>query len=328
MKNWMLGLSIVAVVLCGFLLLEKDNEAARARARAAAAEKQREDLAAEVEHQGSRATKLQTQLRETRARAVEHALENETLKQQLAGASPRERKQKNPLLRDPKLRAAMQAEAEEGVEKNIKELFSAGLAEQLQLNDTQSAALAQLLTQKANLFWQKMLFPMMTGEIEEADMAAAGQTLRKAADENKAQLRALLGDSGLSTYEWFEKTEGARDEYKQLSTRLARDGQQLTEDQQSQLRNLLNEEHASLKMHYDFGDPSQLDLEHWYDNFTDEKLEICGQDLEQLNDRIVQRSQSVLTPDQTAALKDLLAQRSLKARFVVMTTTAMLARQR
>ena len=73
---------------------------------------------------------------------------------------------------------------------------------------------------------------------------------------------------------------------------------------------------------------SQLDFEHWYDNFTDDKLEICGQDIEALNDRMVQRAQAVLSADQLDTLRELLAERSLKARFVVMTTTAMMARSR
>jgi hypothetical protein len=235
---------------------------------------------------------------------------------------------KNSLFRDPRMRKAMEAEAREGTEKNIKSLFKAGLAGQLHLDEAGTAALYQLMTQQRELLWNKMLLPMMTGEIAESDMAAAGQAIKTAFEENRAQMRELLGDNGMSTYEWFEKTEGARDEYKDLNSKLAKAGQQLTEQQQQQLYAVITDEHANFKMRYNFDDPSQLDMEHWYTNFTDDKLEVCGQDIEALNERMLQRAQTVLTSDQLDTFRELLAERSLKARFVVMTTTAMMAKGR
>jgi len=327
MKNWMLGLSIGTVLICGFFLLEKDHQIAGARLRAEAAEQQRDAAAIEAAQQDKRARQLQAQLPETRASTEEKAANKETLRQSPA-ATAVNREQKNPLLRDPKIRKAMEAEAKEGIEKNIKSLFKAGLTEQLHLDEGRSAALYELLKQKQDLFWNKMLLPLMTGEIAEGDMAAAGEALKTALEENKGKLHDLLGEDGLSTYDWFEKTEGARDEYKQLNAKLAKAGQQLGEQQQQQLYSIMTDEHANFKMHYNFDDPSQLDLDHWYNNFTDDKLEVCGQDVEALNERMVQRAQAVLTSDQLDAFRELLAERSLKARFVVMTTTAMMARSR
>jgi hypothetical protein len=327
MKNWILGFSIAAILITGFLLLEKDNEAAAARMRAAAAERERDDIAAKASQHENRAEKLQTQLDETQdARRV--AADSRTLEQQVMRAVSGGAEQRNRMLRDPRMKKAMETEAKHGIEKNVRSLFDAGLAEHLHLDDAGSAALFQLLTQKRALFWDKMLLPMMTGEIADHDMAAAGQAIRSAFDENKTQIRDLLGESGLSTYEWFEKTESARDEYRQLNTRLAKSGQQLTEDQQGQFYSILTDEYANFKMHYDFEDPSQLDLDHWYNNFTDDKLEVCAQDVDALNERMLQRAQAVLTADQLVSFRELLAERALKARFVVMTTSAMLAKQR
>lgn len=328
MKNWMLGISILGVLVFGFLLLEKDRQIAGARSRAEAAEQQRDEVAVEAEQQGKKARQLQAQLRETRTRVEKPISEVETRTPKLTETTAADREQKNPLFRDPKLRKAMEAEAKEGIEKNIKSLFKAGLAEHLHLDEGQSAGLSQLLTKKRELFWNKMLLPMMTGEIVEADMTAAGQAIRSAFAENKAQLQELLGDNGLATYEWFEKTEGAREEYKDLNAKLAKSGQQLSEQQQQQLYGILTDEHSNFKMHYAFEDPAQLDLDHWYNNFTEDKLEVCGQDVEALNERMLQRAQTVLTGDQLDIFREMLAERSLKAKFVVTTTTAMLARQR
>jgi len=328
MKNWLLAFSIAAVLATGFLLLRKDNEVAAARSRAEAAERQKHEFAAAAARQQKRATELQELLRETRDTSAARGAGRAALQQELIRSATGDSAQKNRLLRDPKIRKAMIAEAREGIEKNIKSLFKAGLAQELQLDESGSAQLAGLLTQKRALFWDKMLMPMMTGEIAEADMPAAGQAIRSAVDENKRQLRDLLGEEGLRTYEWFEKTEGARDEYKQLDAKFVKAGQQLTEQQQTQLYAILTDEHANFKMHYDFEDPAQLDLDHWYNNFSEDKLDVCGQDVEALNERMLQRAQALLSADQLDIFRELLAQRSLKARFVVMTTSAMLARQR
>jgi hypothetical protein len=328
MKKSIFGFSILAILLTGYFLLKKDDEAARARARAALAEEQKEEIADKAARQEGRMKELQMQLRQAQAKAAQPPSKTEALQEQMIGAVAKNSALKNRILSDPKMRKAMEAEAREGTEKNIKSLFAAGLPAQLNLDEAQSAQLFQLLTQKRALFWDKMLLPMMTGEVEEKDMATAGQGIKAAFEENKTRLHELLGDSGLSTYEWFEKTESARDEYKQLNSQLAKAQQPLSEQQQAELNAILTDEHANFKMHYNFDDPAQLDLEHWYDNFSEEKLDVCGQDVEELNDRMLRRAQSVLTSEQLDTFRELLAQRSLKARFVVLTTSAMLARQR
>jgi hypothetical protein len=322
MKNFLLGLSIATVVICGFLFLEKDRP--------------RKGVASQTDvTNDSKEERLIGPLSELQKSIGTHKANDKVLDEVQKTALPPsvtltkgQSESKNPFFRDPRMRKAMEAEAKEGTEKNIKSLFKAGLAEQLHLDEAGSATLYKMLTQQRELLWNKMLLPMMTGEIAEQDMAATGQAIKTAFEENKAEMREFLGENGMNTYEWFEKTEGARDEYKDLNTKLAKAGQQLSEQQQQQLYAIMTDEHANFKMHYNFDDPSQLDMEHWYNNFTEDKLEVCGQDFEALNERMLQRAQTVLTPDQVDTFRELLAERSLKARFVVMSTTAMMAKGR
>src|SRR5438132_1395879 len=110
MKNWMLGLSIGTVLICGFFLLEKDHQIAGARSRAEAAEQQRDAVALEAAQQSKKAWQLRAQLRETQARTGEKAAGKEILRQKPAPTAGN-REQKNRLLRDPKMRKAMEAEA-------------------------------------------------------------------------------------------------------------------------------------------------------------------------------------------------------------------------
>jgi hypothetical protein len=322
MKNFLLGLSIATIVICGFLLLEKEHPGKGTTTHTETS----------VDQPSAEGDRIQADRLPAESSGGQRQLKNhdapKTAPQTSAALMKGPGEPKNPLFRDPRMRKAMEAEAREGTEKNIKSLFKAGLAEQLHLDDAGSAELSKLLTQQRELLWNKMLLPMMTGEIAENDMAATGEAIRSAFEENKAQMRELLGENGMRTYEWFEKTEGAREEYKSLNANLAKAGQQLSEAQQQQLYDIMTDEHANLKMHYNFEDPSQLDMEHWYNNFTEDKLEVCGQDLEALNERILQRAQAVLTPDQVDSFRELLSERSVKARFVVMTTTAMMAKGR
>jgi hypothetical protein len=319
MKNFLLGLSIATVVICGFLLLEKDHSNKGTSSQSEpVVDRTGTEMTAKVDHLPGRSD-IQTKPQNDSAGEVAPSTSTTSMK----GQGP-----KNPLFRDPRMRKALEAEAKDGTERNIKALFKAGLAEQLHLDEAGSAALYKLLTQQRELLWNKMLLPMTTGEIAESDMAAAGQAIKTAFEGNRAQMQELLGDNGMSTYEWFEKTEGARDEYKDLNAKLAKAGQELTEQQQQELYGVMTDEHANFKMHYNFDDLSQLDMEHWYNNFTEDKLEVCGQDLEALNERMLRRAQTVLTADQLDTFRELLAERSLKARFVVMTTSAMMARGR
>src|SRR5436190_19747987 len=133
MKNFLLGLSIATVVICGFLLLEKDRSASGTKSRIDAGE-QLPDTAASVNSQHGPG-QLQDQSQGTHER-TKKALNTETA---TAVATIDHERPRNPLFRDPRMRKAMEAEASEGIEKNIKSLFKAGLAEQLHLDESQSA---------------------------------------------------------------------------------------------------------------------------------------------------------------------------------------------
>jgi hypothetical protein len=216
----------------------------------------------------------------------------------------------------------MKDEARLGAARNVKALLNSGLARQLRLNDQQTEALRNLLLQKASLFWDRMLLPMMTGELDEAGMAAAGKLLKQSFEENTAQLRALLGNDGYDVYQWFEKTQADRDHAAQFNKQFAQEGQALSEDQQAELLGIMTDERANFRFSFDLGDPAQLDFENWYDNFTNEKIETFGTELQQLNQRVVQRAQGLLTPEQTTLLQGFLNRQLQKGRLTMLTTTA------
>jgi len=328
MKNLTPALSIAAAIVCSLLLLKKNHEAQEARALVAEAEAKREAIANQAAQEERQSKHLQTQLHQTQTDAILSALEAQKLRQQLS--SPNAEGNKRPadaLFRDPQMKEALMAQAREGVEKNVKSMFQSGLAQELHLSEEQAAQLHYLLMEKMSLLSEQILVPMMIGELNEAEMAASGKATRQAYDENTAKIRALLGDEGFRAYEQFEKTESERENLRRFVPKFEQAGQALSPGQQSQLLAAMTEERLSFKFQHDLGDMSQLDFEHWYDNFTDEKLIVFGREMEQLNDRMTQRAQALVTPDQVALLKSLLAEQLQQAKFVARTTTAMFGKK-
>jgi len=157
-------------------------------------------------------------------------------------------------------------------------------------------------------------------------MAAVGRLLRENFNENTAQIKALLGQDGNDVYQWFEKTQPDRDQVRQFVPEFAQAGQALTDEQQAELVGIMTNERATFHFQFDLGDPSQLDFEHWYSNFSADKIETFGSELQQLNERVLERARAVMTPEQVSLLQTLLNRQLQKGRLTMLTTTAALAR--
>jgi hypothetical protein len=320
MKNLMFAFSVATVIVCGFVILRKNHELELARASAA---DQRRSLTSEDAGRDERQLRqLQAQLQAARAAVVEGAPQVEVRAPSETNA-PGTR-----LFANPRMRKALEDEAQIGIHRNVARLFKAGLADQLHLDANQSQALQDLMTQKGNILWTNFLLPLMTGQIQQADMAALGQALLQAYQDNQAQIQALIGDDGLKTSQWYEQTQSARDAFNKIDTALANIGAGLTPEQASQLLALMEGEQASLQLPFTLDDPSKMDLNNWYNNFSEDKLEALIQAMEQMNQRIIQRAQSVLSPEQATAMNELLAEQALKGELVMRNTTAIMASNR
>ncbi|MDB6124929.1 MAG: hypothetical protein JWQ71_3922 [Pedosphaera sp.] len=322
MKNSIVVLSVVITLLCGFLLFQKNREVEAARARIAAIEQKRAAMAAQASQQEQKNRSLRTELLGTRVEAQE--LRRELIKP----TDTNQPKGVSEIFREQAMKEVLKDEAKAGIARNVKALLDSGLAQQLKLDDNQTASLKKLLTQKGSIFWEQFLVPMMTGEVDEATMPEAGRVVRQALEENTAQLRALLGDDGYETYQRYEKTQPDREQVKNLGPKFAEAGQSLSAEQQSQLLAVMAEERANFKFQYDLADPLKLNFDRWYDNFTEERINAYSQDAEQLNEQIFQRANAVLTLEQAALFKKLLTQQLQQSKLTMRMTTATFAKQR
>jgi hypothetical protein len=324
MKNSLLALSIGVTLVCILLVVRTNQDLASARARATVAERHRASL---LESEGQR--QLPARLGGDEAGPLEKRTSPEVIPaSKIPANDPAARSSLSAIFRDAAMQEMLKDEARVGAARNVKALFNAGLARQLNLTEEQSTKLRALLLEKASLFWERMLLPMMTGELDDAGMATAGQSLRGHFEANTAELKALLGDEGYNLYQWYEKTQPDRDQARRFIPEFERAGQALSAEQQAQLLGIMTDERANFQFSFDPGDPSRLDLEHWYDNFSHDKIETFGAELQQLNERVVQRASAVLSQEQASLLQSLLHRQLQKGRLTMLTTTAAIGKAR
>jgi hypothetical protein len=328
LKYGLLGLPIAAIAIAIFLLSGKPPSTTEAGGGHATTTPEKHDAA--MAQKDPTKLGLEAQLQEAKAQAAENAAKAQELHQKLmtAEAEGTVRPKGAAWLRDPEMSKVIENEAKEAAIRSANALLQAGLAQQLGLNDEQSEKLKQLLIDRTSILWNKMLLPMSTGELDGPGKAAAGKIAKQEFERNTTELHALLGNGGFETYQRFEKTQPDRDLVKQFGPQCTKAGQDLSAQQQSQLLTIMADERVNFHFQHELGDPMQMDFEHWDDNFTEDKVNTYFRQAGELNDRIAQRAQTVLTPEQTALLRDFHAEHLRRAKFTVRSTMAMMGQKR
>lgn len=318
MKKSIFTLLVSVTVLCALLLI-RSHEGEEVRAHAV--------IVTDAGREKERNRVFQTPLHPTETETLPSGIIEPKLGRQPADANNANPQPKNPaeIFRDPEMREAMMAQSKAAVAASIRSLLDSGLAELL--TNEQTVALDQLLTEKGSLVWEQILIPMMTGEMNEAEMNAAGRAVRQTFAENTAQIRALLGEVGFEVFDWFEKTQPDRDTLSRFSPQFAQAGHELTAEQKSSLLALMNDERVNFQFQFDVGDPSKWNFEDPYANVTEERIQTYSHELEELNALVLKAAESVLTPEQNVILMDLLAQQLQQAKFTARTTSAMFGRK-
>ena len=277
--------------------------------------------------QGGRALVTNAQLAEKVARVVRSEPAS-TTNPPSPGASADAAKPKHPMaemLRDPDMKEVFRKQARDSVARGVKELVSTNLVQQLGLTKEQTVELKKLLTQKGTLGFDFMM-PVMTGELDEAGLAELGRKTKADRTALADELKALLGDEGYKAFEAHEKTQPDRDRLDRFATRLKETGQALSPDQRDQLLAAMAEERSNFKFAVDYNDTSQIDYEHFHDFYSEDKMNTYFQEMEQLNDRILQRAQAILPAEQAAELQEVLKLQLQKGKYVVKSTNAMLGK--
>lgn len=330
MKRLLLIVVAIAAGALAFLYIRQTRRAAVEQAQANAASQQIASAHSDAEQQAAQLRREQARLAEVNAQLNEKlraAKEREqSLKTNAATASKHGPSPMAAMMRDPSMRDTMKRQGQDGARRAAKQLLTTNLMQRLALDETQAAALTNLVLKKSSLGFDFM-FSMMTGELDEAGLAAQGRKTREEMNAADAGVRALLGDERYQTFESAEKSQPERDRVRNFSARLAESGTPLPVDAQEQLVAVLFEERQKFSFTVDYNDPLKFDYEHLREYFSDERIDAFFAESEQLNERILARVQSLLTPEQAEVLRGALRDQVQKGRFTAKSTNAMLGQR-
>jgi hypothetical protein len=232
----------------------------------------------------------------------------------------------NDVHKEPEMKEAMRRQARHAVERTVKQLVTTNLIQQLGLTETQTGSLRDLLARKGTLGFEFMM-PVMAGELEETALAEAGRRMKDAMTDLDAQVKSLLGEEGSRVFDAYERAQPDRDRADKFAAVLNDAGQPMTAAQQEQLLAAMTEERSQFHFTTDYNDTSKIDFEHFKDYYAEERMNTYFDEMTQLNERLVRRAQAILSPEQAERFQDLLRDQTLKSKYVVKTTNALIGRQ-
>jgi hypothetical protein len=226
------------------------------------------------------------------------------------------------LLRDPEMRAAMKKQHEQVLERGAKQLVNSNLIEQLRLTPEQAATLRELVKKK-NAPGMEMTMVLMSGDLSEVELAQAGRNMRDQRDAADAEIRAFLGEERYAAYAWQEESEPERSRVKELRTRLAEGNAALTPEQEDDLLRAMYDERVATPFTQDFHNPHEFDMDRLADIYSEASLDQFIREMEQMNERIILRAQSILGPEQSGEFAQSLRDHFARSKVTVKMTAAL-----
>ncbi len=195
------------------------------------------------------------------------------------------------------MRKMMEKQQLQGLERNIKRLVNADLQARLNLDPDQAAQLRDLLKRK-QLPAMEMLMASMSGELDQERATAMGARANQERNAADMGIRNLLGKEGYEYFDWHERSDPERERVRSFRSEFADAGEPLTKDQEEQLALTMYQERQNFKFAVDFEDPGAFDLTCFQDYFSEENLNRFFAEREQLNQQMLARVQTILTPEQ------------------------------
>ncbi len=239
--------------------------------------------------------------------------------------SPNASKPEHPaarLFRDPEMRAAMRKEHERAIERSAKQLVNSNLIEQLQLTPEQAATLRDLVRKK-HAPGMEMNMVLMNGELSDAELAQAGRNMRDQRAAADSEIRAFLGEERYKAYAWQEDSEAERSRIKEFRAKLSEQSAALTPTQEDDLVRAMYEERVATTFTRDFHNPHNFDMDQLPEIYSEASLDQFMREMEQLNERIILRAQSILGPEQSGEFAQSLRDHFERSKVTIKMTAAL-----
>ena len=333
MKKTILLPLVAAAILFTVLGVQQARQRAAEQARLAESQRLLAESTAEADRQRTRSEREQARLQEANMRLADKAREASqrqpvprTTPLPAAPAANEEQTRFKEVHKDPEMKEAMRRQARQSVERTVKQTVTTNLVRQLGLNEPQTAALKDLLSRKGTLGFEFMM-PLMSGELDEAALTESGRLTKAAMTDLDTQVKSLLGEDGYKAFEASEKAQPDRDRLSRFASVLNDAGQPMTAAQQDQLLAAMSEERSQFQFTIDYSDTSKIDFEHFQDFYGEDKMNRYFEEMARLNENLVARAQTILSPEQAGRFQDLLRDQALKSKYVVKTTNALIGKR-
>lgn len=303
MKNTVIVVLLIAVVALGGLAIAKNQSAKQAETQQAALKQELEDVRARLAEYDQNAAALRDKLEAAQAESAANAGTAAKLTVALTNtmaATETNAKPENPfaeMFKNPETREMIKNQQKTVmggmIDKNYADFFKA-----MNLTPEQQAAMKDLLLDKT-LGGVDLGMEMMSGDLTPERRAELAKQMKEATDAINQQLKDLLGAENYSQFELYEKSIPDRQAIETFKNQLGADAQ-LTATQEEQLRQALGAERQDFKFTTDFSDQQDFS-EDMFSKFTEERINLYLQEQEQLNQRILARAQTILSPPQYEA---------------------------
>jgi hypothetical protein len=143
---------------------------------------------------------------------------------------------------------------------------------------------------------------------------------RNAAD---AEIRAFLGEERYAVYAWQENSEPERSRLNDFRSKLTESGVSLAPEHEDALLRAMYDERLATSFTHDFHNPHNFDMDRLPEFFAEASLDQFILEMEQLNDRIIQRAQSILPPDQSGEFAQSIRDHFERSKMTVKMTAAL-----
>ena len=275
-----------------------------------------EDTAARAEHAEQRSEKFKRELLKLQA---------EQLLRPVAAApgDPAKAPEEHPaakLFRDPEMRAAMKNEHLRAMERSVNKIVDSHLVQRLNLTPEQTAALKDLV-QKKHAHGVDLLMALMSGDASE--LPKIGHAAQRQRNEAENEIRSLLGEENYQAYAAHEDSLAERQRVTEFRRKSEEAGSAITADQEAALVQAMVEERQNFQFVNDFHDPLGLDMDRLPEIFGEESLERFISEMEQLNNLVILRAQSILGPQHSGEFAQALRDHFEQSKMTVRMTNAL-----
>jgi hypothetical protein len=141
---------------------------------------------------------------------------------------------------------------------------------------------------------------MMSGGLTDEEKQSLTDEVAAASDTVKEEMEKFLNNpEDYAEWEFYEKTVGERMMLSQMDQDLAASDAPLSDETYRDLLGMMHDERESFDFTGDLHDQENMDIS--AERFSDENLQSYANDIQQLNESISRRAETLLTPEQLAA---------------------------